>query len=187
MKKTFYQLHFGMIIAFITQIMVLVMAVYILINCFSDRVILKNDIMSIVGGVGAIVVVVYSSISIGYNRIICTDDKINITGHRGPKHDRTQFETVILYSEIKGVRMIISNKNSQKETLSEICAAPRLYYEFLMTNGNTKWVFITPFSKKQRKEMLEIINSKTGKNFSYDTLEREDLSIYNIRKSKKSK
>ena len=187
MKKTFYQLHFGTIVASITEIIVLVTAGYILLNCFSDGVILKNDMMSIVGGAGAIVIALYSMITTMHNRIIYTDNSIKVTGHLGSKSDRTQFKDEIKYSEISNIRIIWSCQNSKKQPVPAIYAnAPRLYYEIIMNNGRTKWIFIAPFSQKQRKEMLEIINSKTGKNFSYDALEQEDFSVYTSKKSNKN-
>ena len=110
--------------------------------------------------------------------------EIKVTGDKGAQNEKVQFEDEIIYSEISNIKIVLSEKNSQKNPIHTFYNfTPRLYYEFLLKDGNTKWILIAPFSKKQRKEMLEIINSKTGKNFSYDSLEKEDLSIYSKIKS----
>ena len=188
MKKTFYQLHIGIFVGFCVILVVVMMSMYLIVEGISGGITSKDDVTYIVSGICVILLMAYSFITAFWYRIVCLDNQIKIIGHRGPKADRTQFDDIILYSDIVDIKIILTEKNSKKKPIRTVInPAPKLFYEFLLNSGKTKWLFITPFSKKQRKEMLEIINSKTGKNFSYDTLEREDLSIYNIKKGKKSK
>ena len=187
MKKTFYQQHIGMFVAFCVILVFVIIGMYLIVQGLGDENISKDDLLEIALGVCVILFMIYSFVSVMFYRVECLEDRINIIGHKGPKIDRIQFDDIILYSEIIDVKFILTEKNSKKNSVYTLYnSAPRLFYEFLLNNGKTKWVLITPFTKKQRKEILEIINSKTGKNFSYDTLEKEDLSIYN-RKSSKNK
>lgn len=54
-----------------------------------------------------------------------------------------------------------------------------------MKNNETKWIYIECFSKKQRRQMLGLINDKVGLNLSYELLERKDFSIYNRKNKRK--
>lgn len=185
MKKIFYQLHIGMFVAFCVLLVFVMISMYLIVEGINGGITSKDDLTYIVSGICVILLMTYSFITAFWYRIVCLDDQIKIIGHRGSKADRTQFDDVISYSDIIDIKIILTEKNSKKEYMRELYnPATRLFYEFLLNNGKTKRVFITTFSKKQRKEMLEIINSKTGKNFSYDTLEKEDLSIYNKRKTR---
>ena len=188
MKKTFYQQHPGMLGAFCIIVVFIIMGAYLIIEGLDDRDLSKDNLLEIILGVIVITFMIYSFISGLLYRVKFLEESINIIGYRGSKVDKIQFDDIILYSEIIDIKIILTEKNSKKKSVDTLYpSAPKLFFEFLLNNGKTKWLFVTPFSKKQRKEMLEIINSKTGKNFSYDDLEKEDLSIYNIKKSKKYK
>ena len=122
-----------------------------------------------------------------YNRIIFFDDKTIITGDKLDKDSKIQFRDEISYSQIKDLKFIISNRNSKKKSFPWYVrngSAPKSYFEFEMENGKTKWVFIFYFSKKQRKEMIKIINEKTGLNLDYDVLYK-NYEHRPIRKKKK--
>ena len=96
-----------------------------------------------------------------------------------------QFKTEIKYSEIEDIKLVLSTKNSKKESCR--VKAPHYYFEFVLKNGRTKWLLIGQFTQKQQIEMLDIINSKTGKNFNYSQLEERDTTIYNYKNWKKDK
>ena len=188
MKKTFYQLHIGIFVGFCVILVVVMMSMYLIVEGISGGITSKDDVTYIVSGICVILLMAYSFITAFWYRIVCLDDQIKIIGHRGPKADRIQFDDIILYSDIVDIKIILTEKNSKKKPIRTVInPAPKLFYEFLLNSGKTKWLFITPFSKKQRKEMLAIINSKTGKNFSYDKIEKLDMSMYSRLLKKKNK
>lgn len=188
MKKTFYQLHIGIFVGFCVILVFVMISMYLIVEGISGGITSQDDVTYIVSGICVILLMTYSFIKAFWYRIVCLDDRIKIIGHKGSKVDKIQFDDIILYSEIIDVKIILTEKNSKKNSIYTLYnPTPRLFYEFLLNNGKTKWVLITPFSKKQRKEMLEIINSKTGKSFSYDTIEKLDKSIYGMLKKKKTK
>ena len=55
---------------------------------------------------------------------------------------------------------------------------PKLFFEITFSKNEVKWLLVSLFSKKQRIEILNIINKVSGKAFNYDELEKQDLSIY---------
>lgn len=122
-----------------------------------------------------------------HNIVILDNEKIVVTGHLHTKDDILQFPEEILYSEIQNVAIICANANSLKKAIRKSgysSLRPFFYYEFTLKNGETKWIFIECFSKKQRMQMLNIINDKVGLNLSYKQLERKDYSIYKKTKPK---
>lgn len=122
-----------------------------------------------------------------YNRVIFFEDKFIVTGQLYGKKDRTQFREEILYSDISDIKMVYSNKNSKKKYSENVFLGtlnPKLYYEFILKNGKSKWIAISFYSKKQRKAMLDIINGKTNSNFVYEQIDARDNTL--LKKKKKS-
>ena len=66
-----------------------------------------------------------------------------------------------------------------------IAIRPLPYVEFVLKNGRKKWLCITFFSRKQRREMISIISEKTGLNLNYDKMVEEDLSYFARKKKPK--
>ena len=115
-----------------------------------------------------------------YIRIIFYDDYIHAVGDLLPKAAKIQFEDKIEYSQIASVRVISSSKNSRKEYIearANNSNTPKTYFEFALKNGKTSWIFIFYYSKKQRKEMIDIINQKTGLNLNYDEMIKNRQSV----------
>ena len=128
----------------------------------------------------------FAIVNCWHNQIILYDDRIVVTGHIIIKKRGIQFPDEIQYSEIENVTLICANANSLKKRMKDanVYASLRalVYFEFILKNGKTKWVFIEPFSKKQREEILAMINVKAGLNLSYLLLEKQDYSIFRKRK-----
>ena len=125
----------------------------------------------------------YSLISIMYYRIVFLDDRILVTGELGK--NCTQYKDEILYNDIKNISVIYANKNSKKEPIRNLSFSrlrPKLYFEFELKNGETKWVYISWFSKNQKNKILELINNKTGTTFNYQSLIKTDISNYHKNK-----
>lgn len=182
MKKTFYQFHIQAFYIRIVHLIILACGIYVI-----PEGIVRGNIFSILVGLFPMFILLPSYYSIFHNRIIFRNDIIEITGNKGKINERLQLEDKVLYMDIEDIRLIYTNRNSQKKRPSSVHLGnlqPNMFFEFVLKNQETKWVSVSLFSKKQRKEMLEIINSKTGKNFSYDTLEKEDLSIYKKKNNK---
>ena len=130
----------------------------------------------------------YSLLYLFHNRVVLLDEKIVITGHWIIKRQGLQFPDEIKYDEIKSVAIICANANSLKKRIKNAgysSLRPFIYYEILLKNDETKWIYIECFSKRQRDQLLKVINDKAGLNLSYRELERKDFSIYKKVKSKK--
>ena len=183
MKKTFYQFHIQAFYIRIVHLIILACSIFLI-----TKGIVGVNILKILVGFFPVFILLPSYYSTFYNRIIFRDEIIEITGNKGKITERLQLEDKVAYLDIEDIRLVYANKNSQKKRHSSAHLGnlqPSMFFEFVLKNQKTKWVSVSLFSKKQRKEMLEIINSKTGKSFSYDALEEEDLSIYSKMKSKK--
>lgn len=183
MRKTFYQFHIQAIyIRFVCAFFVLC-GLYVITAGIE-----KSSWITALIGIIPMPISWNAYYKVFHNRMIFTPDRINITGEKGKVSERIQFEETIAYNDIENIRLICANLNSRKEHIGSSNLGnlnPSVFFEFILKSQETKWVCVSLFSKKQRKEMLEIINSKTGKSFSYDALEEEDLSIYSKMKSKK--
>ena len=184
MKKTFYQFHFLSIFLFCSCIFFIYVGLYCICVAISE--------LSIIKGLIAIMPIAISLDAIYrffYKRIIFLNEIIEITGDKNKDAHKIQFKDQIVYSDIKNIRLIDTPLNSKKKRIKSSNMSglrTNTFFEFVLKNNETKWMDVTLFSKKAKKEMLEIINSKTGKNFSYDAIEREDLSIYKMLKNKKT-
>ena len=174
MKKTFFTSNIGIWALLLICIIFLFLGVFAIVSTITTN--LQPYILFLGCGIAGIIISalwIYEIYCEIYNHVIFYDNKIIITGEKTPTNSRTQFQDEIIISQIKDVRIIISNKNSKKEhiNLSSEKNEPRIpYFEFEMENGEKKWMLICFFSKKQLKEMLHILSEKTGKNFDYDEL-----------------
>lgn len=183
MKKTFYQLHIGMFFSCLFCLLFIGLGIFFIVIEILNRAFILIPV-----GIFPIVLATGTLVGGLYYRIIFCEEKILVTGELPILGDgRTQFKDEILYSEIEQINAIYVNKDSRKRSLKATTMGalrPRLYFEFVMRNKKTKWVYVSYFSKKQREAMLKIINDKTGMNLSYDQLKIADLSLF-AKRSKK--
>lgn len=184
MRKTFYQFHIqAMYIRFVC-VFFIACGLYVLTAGIE-----KTSWITALIGIIPMPISWNAYYKVFHNRIIFNPGCINITGEKGKLSERIQFEERVSYDDIENIRLICANLNSKKERINSSNLGnmnPRVFFEFTLKSQETKWVCVSLFSKRQRKEMLDIINAQTGKNFSYDTLEKEDISIYK-KKANKSK
>lgn len=183
MKKAFHQLHIQTFYIRLICLFMLAVGSYLIIGAC-----IKLNITMGLLGVVPIVISLYAYITVFNNRIIFLNDVIEVTGNLGKNSEKIQFADKIIYSDIEDIKLIYANKNSIKKSIKSPNLGnlqPKLYFEIVLKNKDSKWLLVSTFSKNQRIEMLKIINSKTGKEFSYEILERKDLSVYNIRKGGK--
>ena len=122
------------------------------------------------------------------------DGMIKTEGDRMlPPKLRLQFKLSIKIKDITAIRVIKSNYNSLKKSSSVLYnKAPATYFEFTLSNGRTKWLYIHTYSKKQRIKMINIINEELGTNYDYvEMYKNVELikggSIFNRDRSKKKK
>ena len=188
MKKTIFPLHLGQVVTILMSLFLAGFGIY-MVAIGLHALLTYNQYKSlvlIISGFVTMTLFSYVLIYILHNRIILKDEKIIITGHWILKNEGLQFPDEIVYDEIKNIAIICANANSLKRRIKRAgysSLRPFIYYEVLLKNGESKWIYIECFSKKQRKIILNVINKKVGLNLSYDSLERKDYSIY--KKNKK--
>jgi hypothetical protein len=188
MKKTFFQLHIGVFFSALPLLIFGVLGLYAIILSFTDPEIKElGKIFFPLAGLGIMIICAWSFYASFYHRIIFSDDKIIITGDKSTKDSKIQYKDEIVFSEIKDVKFIISSMNSKKKISSLLNSAPKSYFEFEMENGKSKWVYIFYFSKKQREEMIRIINEKAGLNLDYNVLYKNYEHRPERKKKKKAK
>lgn len=122
------------------------------------------------------------------------DGKIKTEGDRVVSRTfRLQFKLSIKIKDITAIRVIKSNYNSLKKFSAALYnSVPHTYFEFTLSNGRTKWLYIHTYSKKQRIKMINIINGELGTNYDYvEMYKNVELikggSIFNRDHSKKKK
>ena len=172
MKKVFYQNHIGFYIMTLLFFSLISVGIYVVVHG-----IILLEVPAVLSALMVSFLFSFIFISTAYYRVIFLEDRIHITGELGDKRTRTQFKDEIFYHDIENVRLVYVNKNSKKKSFSSPSYGnlrPRMYYEFILKNKQTKWVYISFFSKKTKNAMLAIINEKTGLNVSYEQM-YEDL------------
>ena len=135
----------------------------------------KDSLLAIVTGAPTALFCGFSYFADMCNRIILTDTKMLITGQPLPAYFKRQYRDEVLYSDIANVTIIQSTKGSKKKRVPNDQGGRDIgtiytYYQIELKNGRKKWFGITFFSKRQRMEMLSIINQKTGLTSSYEAL-----------------
>lgn len=122
------------------------------------------------------------------HRLFVFDDRIGVKGELKltAKSRVIQHDVEIFFDEIENIDLICRSEDSKgrhRKTYTAKSSAS-FFYRFKLKNGKTKRLYIDPYSRRQRKQLLAIINERTGHNFSYETLERRDESMF-ARKKKK--
>ena len=126
-------------------------------------------------GIVVIAIMLFQIVRICFHRVMFSETEIRVPNDKLEKAARIQYETVIPYAEIVDIRLIASSNDSRNKPITARTPnslSPKTYFEFLMSSGEKKRVFILYFSKKQREKMLSIINEKTGSCYQYDQLLR---------------
>ena len=180
MKKTFYQLHIQAIYVRVVCLLIFSVGAYLIVlSC------LKLNIFIGLIGIVPIAISLNAYISTFNNRIVFLNGTIKVTGNLGKKTEIIQFPDEIICADIEDIKLVYANKNSkQKKIVSGNLGnlQPKLFFEITLSNNKVKWLLVSLFSKKQRIEILNIINKASGKAFNYDELEKQDLSIYKQQK-----
>lgn len=187
MKKTFYQnsavFWFGLFLQVLGICSMIGLIVFGFMWVYGDY-----SIICIILGFVVLIYFIYLLYAYICNKVLFYEDRFFITGHKGSKLYRIQFAEEIYFSEIEKINRISSNKNSRKRTrhtFSTNAIRAYAYFEFVLKNGKKKWLCITYFSKRQRREMIRIISTKTGLNLNYDKMIEEDLSLFARKKKPK--
>ena len=173
MKKTYYQ--FGPMLLPYNLLRLAFAALGIFMIVYGLAVPSKDSLLAIVTGAPIALFCGFSYFADMCNRIILTDTKMLITGQPLPAYFKRQYRDEVLYSDIANVTIIQSTKVSKKKRVpndhgGRYIGTIYTYYQIELKNGRKKWFGITFFSKRQRMEMLSIINQKTGLASSYEAL-----------------
>ena len=190
MKKTYLPLNIWHLVIYLMCILIAGFGIYMSIIGLHALFVYDQykSLILIVSGLIIVALFLFVLIYNLHNRIIFYDKKIVITGHWIIKNEGLQFPDEIEYSEIRDVSIICANANSLKKRIKKAgysSLRPFVFYEISMKENETKWIYIECFSKKQRRQMLGLINDKVGLNLSYELLERKDFSIYNRKNKRK--
>jgi hypothetical protein len=142
---------------------------------------LKSNVLIGVIGSGPVAISLYAYITTFYNRIVFLNGTIMVTGNLGKKTERIQFKDEIKCADITDIKLVYANKNSQQTKVVSTNLGnlqPKLYFEITLKNNNAKWMLISTFSKRQRIDIINLINQCSGKSFNYNKLKKIDLSMY---------
>lgn len=191
MKKVFCQ--FGLF-ALGRYFIYLAGIVLIVLTCVAVLGNLIDELYTVLAKLGAIIILlyplslgVYSFVCDAHNKAIFHNHQIMITGQLGKEAGGIyttaiyQYKDKIDMRDIRDVKLVFANTDSRKKVkryAGKGSLRPMLYFEFILADGTTKWMWITPYSRGQRRKMLAIVNDKTGLNLSYDLLEEYDYSMF---------
>lgn len=192
MKKTLWPRHFGYLIMLLfffacisAIIWLMVMSAQCLftgVNSASVDMTEWECIWGLFGGTFMLSVCFKIVASFLHNKVILLDDKMIITGNLGKKKEQIiQYPDEIYYADVTYVAIIVAIADSKKKPIKKSGYSglrPFKFLEFTMRNGDTKWLYIESYSKKQRQTILDSINSRTMLELSYDSLEQKDYTFY---------
>ena len=105
----------------------------------------------------------FSAIRQEHNVIVLKEDCIYVPDDWMPKNEKIQFKTMIKYSEIKSLRIIKSQNNSNNKTITSISLSSHIaktYFEFTCNDGRTERVFIMYFLNGQRASIINGIKAR---------------------------
>ena len=168
MDKKFFQrgasFTFGILVALGIILLGLGMGIYGII--IGNWIIVSIMLCSIgVGIYGAIYLMGYH-IHFQTDRIFTTGDVLV------SEKEKIQHRAEIFYVDIQDVKLIYSSNNSKNKSLLR-SLSPNTYFEFILKNDKKERLLILNHSKNQRREMISIINEKTGLNLDYDIMKTE--------------
>ena len=116
---------------------------------------------------------IYGSIYFMGYHIHFQTDRIFTTGDvLVSEKEKIQHRAEIFYVDIQDVKLIYSSNNSKNKSLLR-SLSPNTYFEFILKNDKKERLLILNHSKNQRREMISIINEKTGLNLDYDIMKTE--------------
>ena len=182
MRKRFIPRGFQYVICNIVIFLCFISSSWLLIYLFTkfDIILLqlfKNilvfSFLIVIMAVAVVAIVIAGTIIIRDwgNMAIFNEEEILITGQSLSMV--FQCKEIVKYSEIVDVQMIKVTGNSQGKIVKDIMnkksrrSRRNEFFEFKIKDGSSKLLYIEVYSASQRMEMLDIINSKTGMNFSY--------------------
>lgn len=171
MNKKVFQKGFGFLLSRFFVVGTILLCLMIVIEGFSR----ENWYMIVIGILSSIVLIFEMGYMLYF--IHFQDDKIYTKGDLlYPKTDRIQYKAEIFYSDIKDIKIVYSSQNSKNKNSSGLRGNyhyPKTYFEFILKNDKKERLLILNHSKNQRKEMIAIINEKTGLNLDYDIMKTE--------------
>ena len=179
MKRIIHQFHIQAIYIRVICLSIFSVGAYLIVlSCLN-----LNFFIGLIGII-PIAISLYAYISTFNNRIVFFDGTMKVTGNLGKKTEIIQFPDEINCADILNIKLVYANKNSKQKIVSANFGnlQPKLFFEITLSNNKAKWVLVSLFSKKQRIEILNIINKISGKAFDYEELEKQDLSIYQSQK-----
>lgn len=169
MKKVFYPngFRFWCAIATVSTIMLIsvIFAIYGVITEGLGFLIFEFLLLAIL---------TYPLIQTATYNIVLTDEEIYTRGEFG--WGKTQYPVRVKYSDIDHLALAYSRKNSlgKKMILSESPRSTPILYLKIYTKKRKKRtninIMIELFSEKQKKQIIEFINSKANLNDTYEML-----------------
>ena len=169
MKKTFYQLHPLFLLLLCFMVAFVGCGVYMFIAAFYYEIywaLLVALPFTFFAGYHCIYVLIYHHVKFDETGIHVSTDKLE-------KEAKIQYETHIAYEDISQVKIVQSIKNSRRKFIKSMAISSnslKTYLEFTLTSGKVEWIFIMYFSKKQRLQMINLINQNTKLNLNYQDL-----------------
>ena len=188
MKKKIYPSSLFYCVTMSFFLLIILVALYVTMVCVYKAFTIKDYIFII-----PIVAALCGATLFGYvftcnvsNRMILDDKGITVTGQKmkGP----IQHREFIGFSEIKNIRLICAHIDSKGRNLKIegiASSRPHIFFEFELQDESLKLIYIEIYSIRQRKKILELINRMTNLNFSYDSLEKIDQSMFRKRQKNK--
>jgi hypothetical protein len=127
---------------------------------------LASYIFVILIGLFSLIITIFAIVGFCRNKIIIDDEKMQVTRFLYPKGS-IPYEDIIYYSEIQNIKLVYV-KFYIRGRFNRITM-----FEIYSNKGKKQLFFVQDYASWQRRQLIDIINSKTGLNFNYKLIEKE--------------
>lgn len=162
-KRVFHQasLSYFLVVAFYMVFFVCGAGCLIWLLFFDSEIYGVLPWASLIASIFAMFLFGYAILSLARNRIVLTNDEIQVPAHWGKKNVRLQYETHIRYNEIEDIYLVISVNNSYDKPVDWVYL-PMLYVVFEKSDGSESRINLFYYSKKQTITLIDEVRQRAS-------------------------
>ena len=162
-KRVFHQasLSYFLVVAFYMVFFVCGAGCLIWLLFFDSEIYGVLPWASLIASIFAMFLFGYAILSLARNRIVLTNDEIQVPAHWGKKNVRLQYETHIRYNEIEDIYLVISVNNSYDKPVDWVYL-PMLYVVFEKSDGCESRINLFYYSKKQTITLIDEVRQRAS-------------------------
>lgn len=164
-KRVFLQNSIILIFGILFFTVLIAACLYLIINFFIVTIIsatFTNWLLEVIVPLSVICLLLFFILNLSHIKVVFKDKEIYVPGHWNAKDSKIQYETHILYEEIKDIFIVVSTKNSLGKDIRFVLT-PIPYIVFEMKDNSQKAINVLYYSKKRTIEIIDEVRSRISK------------------------